>query len=138
MKDFTFFAENTPEMPFAKKKLSRDGLPKAIERLQKAANERDFERIWRLLEGMRIRAEAEGFPVEQFKAFTQTIVEGGEVSTRTDLELKPILGGRVWQVMTADYDAPVTIKYKEDGGSTTMRPGRFWSKIKGKWRIVAD
>lgn len=137
--DLKFFVETPPPSVWAEfGTVPEKGLEKAVGRLRKAVDKRDFEWFWRLHEGLRMTAEANGFPVAQMEPQMREILETGEVSMERDLIFTPVLGGRVWQVMTRDHKAPVTLTLKGDDWTSIFATGVFWTKIDKRWRIVGS
>ena len=45
---------------------------------------------------------------------------------------------RVWQVMTKDHKAPVTLSLKQDDWTNIFATGVFWTKIDKRWRILGS
>ncbi|MEO1611426.1 MAG: hypothetical protein AAFU55_03595 [Pseudomonadota bacterium] len=136
-RDLTFFVETPPPaIYFDLAPLKRKGLPKAVQRLQAAVEERNFKRFWRLYQGLRMTAEANGFPMEEMKPQVRQMVKQGEISLESDLVFTPVLGGRVWQVMTKDRKAPATLTMRQDDWTNVFATGVFWTKVDGKWRVV--
>lgn len=137
-KELTFFVEEVAPTPFSDVgQLPKKGLPKALGRLKKAVEEKNFKRYWRFIKGMRMMAEAQGMPINQFKPQLKEIIETADHQFYDDLVYKPVLDGRVWQVMTPDHRAPIHIEKSDgDGGNVSIDVGSFWTKIDGKWRVV--
>jgi hypothetical protein len=131
----TFFVEGARKAVYdSVGPLAEDGLAEAVAALKAAVKARDFDQFWQLHEGLRIEATSAGFPEEQLRAMMEQTVANGEPVFRDDLVFKPVLGGRVWQVMTGDFAAPVTLSL--DGGSMTVNTGAYWTKVDGQWRVA--
>ena len=134
-RDLTFFIEDAPPAVYDNAGvLAEDGLAEAVDALKAAVTARDFDTFWAMHQGLIMQATSMGFPEEQLKGMMGQTVSDGEATFADDLVFKPVLGGKVWQVMTKDHAAPVTIKLH--GGSTTVDTGAFWTKIDGQWRVA--
>lgn len=136
-KELTFFVEGAPAAPYDQNEaLKKKGLPKALRRFRKAVEEKNFKAYWRFIRGVRMMAEAQGFPINDMKPQLQEVIENSTATFQDDLVFKPVLGGRVWQVMTADHQSPIHIEHAEEGSGISIDTGAFWTKIDGKWRVV--
>lgn len=136
-RELTFFVDDAPSAPYdGLGPIAKDGLPEALGRMKTAVAKKKFNNYWRFIEGVRMAAEAQGVPIEQMKPQLKEIIENSNHTFAKGLRYKPVMGGRVWQVLGPNHEPPILIEHAEDGSRISISTGAFWTKINGEWRVV--
>lgn len=137
-----FVRETESPSPFADApKTDGAGLAAAVEALQKAFRDKDRDAIMAFHAPMfRLAAQLgqRGFD-RMVDDLLQNMLPKGETTFVERVSLAPALDGKVFAATGPDgFAAPVRLSEEVDGGVNWFETGRFWAKIDGAWRVVAN
>lgn len=112
-----------------------DGLFDAVDALKAAMSDRDFDAVWTLHAAMRAELELAGRSTKAEAYQMGKIVEAIEPDFAPNLQARPVLGGRVWELFGDDFAPPVSDVVSANGGQVDFKTGSFWMKIDGAWSV---
>lgn len=112
-----------------------DGLFDAVDALSAAMSARDFDAVWKLHAAMRADLEASGRSTKAEAYQMGKIVEAIEPDIAPNLQARPVLGGRVWEVFGDDFAPPISDVVSANGGQVKFQTGSFWMKLNGDWSV---
>lgn len=112
-----------------------DGLFDAVDALNAAMSARDFDAVWKLHAAMQADLEMTGRSTKAEAYQMGKIVEAIEPNFAPNLQARPVLGGRVWEVFGDGFAPPVSDVVSANGGQVDFRTGSFWMKLKGVWSV---
>lgn len=112
-----------------------DGLFDAVDALQAALSSRDFDAVWDYHAAMRAELELSGRSTKAEAYQMGKIVEAIEPKLATNLQARPVLGGRVWEVFGDGFAPPISDVVSANGGQVKFKTGSFWMKTGGVWSV---
>ncbi len=112
-----------------------DGLFDAVDALTAALSARDFDTVWDLHAAMRADLELSGRSTKAEAYQMGKIVEAIEPDLAPNLQARPVLDGRVWEVFGDDFAPPISDVVSANGGQVTFQTGSFWMKLNGVWSV---
>lgn len=121
------------------------GLMDAVKVLQDAARKGDVVKILSIHAPMldeykrteKSKEEAEAF-VAQVQDYMRYILTENDIVIADTLIAKPIMGGRVYQVLDRNKRSPIAVSSIEDDGSYSWNSGTFWARFNGEWQLIAN
>ncbi len=112
-----------------------DGLFDAVDALRAAMLSRDFDAVWNYHAAMRAELELAGRSTKAEAYQMGKIVEAIEPELAPNLQARPVLGGRVWEVFGDGFAPPISDVVSANGGQVKFRTGSFWMKTGGNWSV---
>ena len=115
----------------------RKGLIEAVETFQEAVRAGKIDDVIAMHQPMLRDYVREGTPIDRVKDHMRTMLGEQNAIFANDLTVKPIMGGRIYQVLDADHLPPFHVTRKAGPGTLTWSTGTYWGVFDGKWAIVA-
>lgn len=112
-----------------------DGLFDAVDALQAAMSSHDFDAVWDYHAAMRAELELSGRTTKAEAYQMGKIVEAIEPELAPNLQARPVLGGRVWEVFGDGFAPPISAVVSANGGQVRFKTGSFWMKTGGSWSV---
>ncbi|MEL6795097.1 MAG: hypothetical protein AAFP78_16690, partial [Pseudomonadota bacterium] len=66
----------------------------------------------------------------------RSALEGAGATPTSEIFLRPVLGGRVWEALDAEFRPPIDVVVEANGGEVPLRTGTFWMKRGGAWSVL--
>ncbi|MEO9470586.1 hypothetical protein [Parasphingorhabdus sp.] len=125
------------ESEYLKAEIAGDaGLMDAVRQLQVAVRARDAETIFELQAPLFRDAIRQGFSLDNPRMITRKLLSEGVLDITEPLVVTPVMGGRVYQVLSPAFERPVSATIKDENGTFQWFSGTFWARFDGKWGIV--
>lgn len=112
-----------------------DGLFDTVDALKAAMSARDFDAVWDHHAALRTDLEMSGRSTKAEAYQMGKIVEAIEPDFAPNLQARPVLGGRVWEVFGDDFAPPISDVVSANGGQVAFKTGSFWMKLNGVWSV---
>lgn len=114
------------------------GLMDAVRKLQQAAKTGDVEAVMAMHDPMLKDHEMRGGQIDWVRPYMREILSRYPAEIEESLTAKPVMGGRVYQVLGPENRSPLEVSGEYDGGTFHWTSGQFWARFEGKWRLVAN
>ncbi|MGC3940903.1 hypothetical protein ACOTTU_24145 [Roseobacter sp. EG26] len=135
---FPFQINHAVDAEYTKAEVSdASGLMEAVEKFQRSVRSGKIDDAILLHEPMLRDYAAQGAPIETVKDHMREMLSNDDALFAQKLVAEPVLGGRIYQVLNADFASPFHVDVQESGGSLSWNTGTYWGKYDGKWMIVA-
>lgn len=126
------------EAEYTKAEVAGDkGLMEAVTALQDAVRAGDIDKVMAMHAPMLREFARQGAPIDRVEEHMREMLAAEGPLLAQKLIAKPILGGRVYQVLDADWAPPVHIDIEANGGTLSWSTGTYWGRFDGEWAIVA-
>lgn len=134
--ELVFPADDPPQRPYLGAAPTSDaGLLDAVAALKAAMTARDVDAVWDLHAAMRADMEARGQPMKAAAYQMGKIVEAIEPDFADNLQARPVLGGRVWEVYGDRFAPPISALVEANGGQVEFKTGSYWMKTDRGWSV---
>lgn len=134
----SFALDGLPESAWSRAEPAADatGLPDRVQALIAAAKARDVQAYVGFFGPMVADMAAQGMPAEQMLAgMAESVFAEMQLVDPGPLTTRPILGGRVWAVTTADGAAPLQFR-GADAEFDRLDQAMYWIRTEAGWGVV--
>lgn len=137
-KDMRFNREAPVEAEYMKAEIAGDvGLMAAIKKLQDAAASGDVDTVLAMHAPMFRDAERQGVSLDWLTTYMRDILSKNPINIETGLVAKPIMGGRAYQVLSAEQKSAISLNAVYNGTKVFWNSGTFWARFDGDWFVLA-
>ncbi|WP_162651908.1 hypothetical protein [Lentilitoribacter sp. Alg239-R112] len=113
-----------------------NGLLEAVIAFQTAVKTGDIETAMTAHEPALREFARHGVPLDRVKEHMREMLAAEEYFIAEKLVVRPIMGGRVYQVTDSDFNSPLQVQFEMNGGVLSWKTATFWGKFDGKWAII--
>ena len=115
-----------------------EGLQDAVKKLQDAARSGDVETVVRMHEPMIEEFGKYIGGADRFRTYLRTILSSHPAEIAETFTVKPVMGGRVYEIFGPDNQPLISVSGKMDGGSFSWPGGVYWARFGDKWAVVSN
>lgn len=135
--DLAFAADDPPRRLFSDAEpTGQAGLAEAVAALRTAYADRDADAFWALHAAMRADLALQGRSAGATEFKFRSALDGAGAAPASEIILRPVLGGRVWEALDAEFRPPIDVVVEANGGEVPLRTGAFWMKRDGVWSVL--
>ena len=115
-----------------------EGLLDAVKKLQDAARSGDVETVVRMHEPMIEEFGKYIGGADRFRTYLRAILSSHPAVIAETFTVKPVMGGRVYQILGPDGKPPISVSGKMDGGSFSWPGGAYWARFGDEWAVITN